>query len=180
MGMGNSKSTRPKASDLGLTPHEEQLLRGYFSRRTRPYLVAIVVLLCLLGAAFSMGLPGANEAAQADAVAVEVERATAAMREEFEVELAQLRAELEAASDAAKQSAAAQRKHEDTTARIRIEEVGDSMSGLAKRIDAMEKSAEATQAKVAYLEERRRVEAAIARGSSVTPAWDGADGAPPN
>ena len=154
--MGNSKSSRMTGAEIGLTPHEEKLLQGYFRRRTRPYLAALLALGCVLGGVLSVGMPGPASDPQADAerLASELESATAAIRAEFDAELGTLRAELESLSAAMPDENAAPRALTDTGARKRLDQLDGAMRRVTQRLDEVEARAKSAESQLLGLEDR--------------------------
>ena len=158
--MGNSKSTRMTAAEIGLTPHEERLLQSYFSRRTRPYLAALLVLVCVLGAILSVGMPGPAAQPQADAerLTAELEGATAALRTQFDAEVAGLRRQLASLSAALEEAGSNPPRTTDAGARKRLDQVDASIRLLTKRLDELEQRTKSAEAQTLGFEDRQRVE----------------------
>jgi hypothetical protein len=157
--MGNSKSTRMTAAEIGLTPHEERLLKSYFSRRTRPYLVALGLLVCALGAILSAGVPDAGSDSQGAAQrAEELQSASEALRGQLEAEIAALRGELGGLSQALQDQESKPQGGTDSGARKRLDQVDSSIRKLGKRIDEMEARAVAAETRLLGFEGRLGVE----------------------
>ena len=162
--MGNRKLSKMSAMQMGLTSHEEKLLKAYFSRRTQPYLVAIAVLVCLLGVSFSIGLPGAGAHSGIDEqqLAVQMESFDIALREQLGSDLTDLRSELVVLSDELKQSSASPANSRDAGARKRLDRFDAAMSRVKRRLDQLEKRTQAAEEQLVGLEDRQMVEAALA------------------
>lgn len=166
--MGNPKSTRMTAAEIGLTPHEERLLQSYFSRRTRPYLAALLVLVCVLGAILSVGMPGrpaAEPQADAERLAAELEGVTAALRTQFDAEVAGLRRQLASLSAALEEAGSNPPGTTDAGARKRLDQVDASIRRLTKRLDELEQRTKSAEVQTLGFEDRQRVRDAAAGAS---------------
>jgi hypothetical protein len=169
--MGNRKLSQMSAAQMGLTLHEEKLLKLYFSRRVRPYLVAIGVLVCVLGVSVSVGVPGTGADAGIDEeqLSAEIESASVALQEQLGSELAALRSELVGLSEELKRSRSAPASATDAKARKRLDRFDGAMSGVRKRLGELEERTQAAASQLVALEDREIVEESLAESDAAGP-----------
>lgn len=141
--MATSRSTSRAAGELGLTPHEVRLLRAYFRRHTRPYLIGLLFVVAVLGVSSSVGLPmrgGESEQQSIDALR-RAELAAVELRSNVDTELASLRSELRALETALGEDASPSSASGDVSMHGRLEAVDSKLGRVARRLDALERRA---------------------------------------
>lgn len=169
--MATSKST-PTGRDLGLTPHEERLLEGYFRKRTRPYFVGLMLAGSILAVLLAAGLPGRPDAPREDdAISQQLEASATELRGSFENEIAALRSEIETLQSDLKETEKRSAKASTGDASKQLKSVDSKLSKLGRRLDDMEKRAKSNELQISTLStrlERGLVDAALGSKEEAT------------